>query len=213
MKTKEYIASRVAKELKNGDVINLGIGLPTLVTDFLPKDIQVFIHSENGILGVGSSPSPQQIDPDLVNAGKLPVTIQEGAAFFDSATSFAMIRGGHVDVAILGVLEVNQEGYIANWAIPGQTILGVGGAMDLLEGARKVIVATTHTAKDGKPKIVKETQYPLTSLRKADLIVTELAVFEVCGNKLILIELAPSVSLEEIKQKTEANFKIDEKLQ
>lgn len=208
MDKKVLIASRVAKELKNGDVVNLGIGIPTMVTDYLPENVKVFIHSENGILGVGPTPLPSEVDPDLVNAGKLPVTIRPGASFFDSAASFSMIRGGHVDVSILGVLQVDEQGRIANWALPGQAVLGVGGAMDLLEGAKKVIVATTHTTKDGEPKLVRKASCPLTSQRKADLIVTELAVFEVTEEGLVLIELADGVSLDEVAAKTEARFTV-----
>lgn len=209
MKAKEYIAARTAKELQDGDIVNLGIGIPTLVVDYLPRDVRVFVHSENGILGVGPSPGPDHADADLVNAGKLPVTVEEGSSFFDSAASFGMIRGGHVDVTILGTLEINQRGQIANWAVPGKAVLGVGGAMDLLEGAGKVIVATMHTNKDGQPKIVKETSLELTSLRSVDLIVTELAVFCVRDGRLRLIELAPHSTLEEVRQKTGAEFDIE----
>jgi 3-oxoacid CoA-transferase B subunit len=209
MNIKQKIAARVAKELKDGDVVNLGIGIPTLVADFINDDLNVFIHSENGILGVGPSPAPEQIDPNLVNAGKKPVTILPGASFFDSATSFAMIRGGHITVAILGVLEVDENGYIANWAVPNEAVLGVGGAMDLLEGAQKVIVTTTHTTKEGRPKIVKKLTYPITSKRKVDLIVTELAVFGVDSHGLVLKELAPSVTLDQVKEKTDADFRVD----
>lgn len=208
MDKKVLIASRVAKELKNGDVVNLGIGIPTMVTDYLPEGVNVFIHSENGILGVGPTPAPDEVDPDLVNAGKLPVTIKEGASFFDSAASFAMIRGGHVDVSILGVLQVDEQGRIANWALPGQAVLGVGGAMDLLEGAKKVIVATTHTTKDGEPKLVRTAGCPLTSQRKADLIVTELAVFEVTEAGLVLTELSDGVTLDEVAAKTDAKYTV-----
>lgn len=208
MDAKQYIASRAAKELKNGDVVNLGIGIPTLVVDYLPDDTEIHLHSENGILGFGPTPSEENIDPDLVNAGKLPVSVKKGASFFDSPTSFAMIRGNHVDVAILGVLQVDQYGHIANWAIPGQDILGVGGAMDLLEGAKKVIVTTTHTTKTGEPKIVEELTYPITSLRKVNVIVTELAVFRVNERGLELTEIAPGVTLDEVKQKTDAPFSL-----
>lgn len=209
MNAKEQIAARVAKELKEGDVVNLGIGIPTLVADFIDDKLNVFIHSENGILGVGPSPAPEELDPNLVNAGKKPVTVLAGASFFDSATSFAMIRGGHVTVAILGALEVDEQGQIANWAVPNEAVLGVGGAMDLLEGVGKVIVATTHTTKDGKPKLVRELTCPITSRRKADLIVTELAVFAVEAEGLVLKELAPSVTLDQVKQLTEAQFRVD----
>ncbi|WP_442604308.1 3-oxoacid CoA-transferase subunit B [Paenibacillus sp. KN14-4R] len=208
MEDKVRIATRVAQELKSGDIVNLGIGIPTLVVDYLPDDVTVYIHSENGILGVGPTPTAEEVDPDLVNAGKLPVTVLEGAAYFDSASSFAMIRGGHVDLSILGALQVNEQGQIANWAVPGSLVLGVGGAMDLLEGTKRIIVATTHCTKEGKPKLVKNATYPLTSLRRADLIVTELAVFGVSEEGLTLLELAPTVSLEEVQQKTEAAFLI-----
>lgn len=210
MSAKITIAKRAALALENNDIVNLGIGIPTLVADFLPENIQVFLHSENGILGVGPTPEEDQIDRNLVNAGKLPVTIEEGAAFFDSASSFAMIRGGHVDVSILGVLQVDSKGRVANWAVPGKSVLGVGGAMDLLEGSRKVIVTTLHTTKDGQSKIVNNLQYPLTSERKVDLIITELAVFEVDEEGLLLVERAPNITLEEIKMKTEANFRVNE---
>ncbi|MFT9846773.1 3-oxoacid CoA-transferase subunit B [Aneurinibacillus sp. REN35] len=209
MNHKERIAARVAQELKDGDVVNLGIGIPTMVVDFLPTDMHVFVHSENGILGVGPTPMPDKIDKDLVNAGKLPVTVLTGASYFDSAASFAMIRGGHVDVSILGVLQVDEQGRIANWAVPGKSVLGVGGAMDLLEGSQKVIVATTHNTKDGQPKLVKKASYPLTSMRKADVIVTELAFFEVGEQGLVLKELAPNVTLEEVRERTEADFQVD----
>ncbi|PLS08393.1 3-oxoacid CoA-transferase subunit B [Neobacillus cucumis] len=210
MNAKQYIAARAAKELKNGDIVNLGIGIPTLVADFIPSDIDVFLHSENGILGVGPSPDPGQTDQNLVNAGKRPVTVLEGSSFFDSASSFAMIRGGHVSVSILGVLQIDAIGRIANWAVPGKSVLGVGGAMDLLEGSKKVIVTTMHTNTEGDSKIVPKLTYPLTSERKVDLIITELAVFSVKEDGLHLIELAPGVSLEEVQQKTDAPFQISE---
>lgn len=206
---KEKIAWRIAKELKNGDVVNLGIGIPTKVVDFLPKGKKVFIHSENGILGVGPSPKPEEADKDLVNAGKQPVTVTEGSSYFDSASSFSMIRGGHVDVSILGALQIDAQGRVANWAMPGKGVLGVGGAMDLLEGSRKVIVATMHTTKDGKPKIVRKATFPLTSLRPVDLIVTDLAVFTVSETGLVLKEIGEGITLEEIKNKTDAEFKIE----
>jgi 3-oxoacid CoA-transferase len=212
MNTKEYIAARAAKELRNGDIVNLGIGIPTLVADYIPADVQVFLHSENGILGVGPTPDGENVDQDLVNAGKLPVTVLEGASFFDSASSFAMIRGGHVSVSILGVLQIDAKGRIANWAVPGKSVLGVGGAMDLLEGSKKVIVTTMHTTNQGGSKIVKELTYPITSERTVDLIITDLAVFTVKEDGLHLIELAPGVSLEEVQQKTDAPFHIDESL-
>ncbi|WP_163099981.1 3-oxoacid CoA-transferase subunit B [Peribacillus alkalitolerans] len=212
MSHKDFIARRAAQALNDGDIVNLGIGIPTLVADYLPDGITVFLHSENGILGVGPSPTPDQVDKNLVNAGKLPVTVEVGSSFFDSASSFAMIRGGHVDVSILGVLQVDEKGRVANWAVPGKSVLGVGGAMDLLEGSKKVIVTTLHTTKEGESKIVKELQYPITSERKVDLIITELAVFEVGEGGLTLIETAPGISVNHIQKHTEANFKVSENL-
>lgn len=210
MDVKGYIAARAAKELKDGDIVNLGIGIPTQVADYIPSDVQVFLHSENGILGVGPTPDEDHVDRDLVNAGKLPVTVLEGSSFFDSASSFGMIRGGHVTVSILGVLQIDAKGRIANWAVPGKSVLGVGGAMDLLEGSKKVIVTTMHTTNKGESKIVKELTYPITSERTVDLIITDLAVFSVKEEGLYLLELAPGVSLEEVQQKTDAPFYIAE---
>lgn len=200
----EMIADRVAKELKGPLVVNLGIGIPTLVPQFI-NDPNIYLHTENGLLGV-TDIDENHIDPNLVNAGKKPIGEDIGASFFDSAASFAMIRGNHVDVAILGTLQVDEKGIIANWAVPGKNIIGVGGAMDLIVGAKKVIVATTHTTKDGKPKIIKQCSYPITSLRPVDMIVTELAVFEMIDSKLTLTEIMPNSSIELIKEKTEADF-------
>ena len=208
MSDKHVIAKRAGLALEDGDIVNLGIGIPTLVADFVPEGIKVYLHSENGILGVGPTPQPVEIDKNLVNAGKLPVTVEEGSSFFDSASSFAMIRGGHVDVSILGVLQVDEKGRVANWAVPGKSVLGVGGAMDLLEGSRKVIATTLHTTKEGESKIVKELQYPITSLRKVDLIITELAVFEVDEEGLVLIEVLPGQTIESVKANTDARFRI-----
>ncbi|PLT33527.1 3-oxoacid CoA-transferase subunit B [Bacillus sp. V5-8f] len=198
------IAKRVAKELKGPCTVNLGIGIPTLVAEYLDDD-QVYLHTENGLLGV-MDVEEDKIDPNLVNAGKLPVGEAIGASFFNSADSFAMIRGGHVDVAILGALQVDERGIIANWAVPGKNIMGVGGAMDLLVGAQKVIVTMNHTSKDGQSKILKECTYPITSTRSVDMIMTELAVFKVEDHQLKLIELMPGASIEEVREKTEANF-------
>ncbi|MBK5446929.1 3-oxoacid CoA-transferase subunit B [Peribacillus sp. TH24] len=198
------IAKRVAKELTGPCMVNLGIGIPTLVAEYI-HDENVFLHTENGLLGV-TDVEEQNIDPNLVNAGKLPVGEAVGASYFDSASSFAMIRGGHIDVAILGVLQVDQIGMIANWAVPGKNIMGVGGAMDLLVGAKKVILAMTHTNKDGSSKILKECTYPITSIRSVDKIITELAVFEVVNKNLRLVELMPGVTIEEVRAKTEADF-------
>ncbi|ASS92869.1 3-oxoacid CoA-transferase subunit B [Peribacillus simplex] len=198
------IARRAAKELTGPCIVNLGIGIPTLVAKYI-DDENVFFHTENGLLGVAEV-DEDKIDPNLVNAGKLPVGESIGASFFNSAESFAMIRGGHIDVAILGVLQVGQTGEIANWAVPGKNIMGVGGAMDLLVGAKKVIVTMTHTSKEGKSKVLNECNYPITSTRSVDLIITELAVFEVIDKQLTLIELMPGVTIEEVRAKTEANF-------
>lgn len=205
---KQKIAMRAAKELSDGDVVNLGIGIPTLVADYVPAGIDVFMHTENGLLGVGPTPSPEEIDPDLVNAGKHPVTETIGSSFFSSADSFAMIRGHHIDVAILGTLQVDAHGRIANWSVPGKAILGVGGAMDLLVGAKKVIVTLTHTSNNGESKIVERCTLPITAERKVDMIITELAVFTVGSEGLVLVELMPDVDIEEVKQKTGASFQI-----
>ena len=201
------IASRVAQHLEPGDVINLGIGLPTLVADHVPEDVKVFLHTENGMVGAGPTPEPDKVDPELINAGKLPVTEDVGAAYFSSSESFAMIRGGHVSVAVLGVLQVDRLGRIANWAIPGKPILGVGGAMDLLVGAKTVIVATTHLTKKGESKIVEECSFPLTGARPADLIVTEHTTFSVDEEGLVLEEVAPDSTLEWVRSHTPVNFR------
>ena len=198
----EMIAKRAAQELAGPCIVNLGIGIPTLVSKFIEDD-SVYFHTENGLLGVTEV---DEIDPNLVNAGKLPVGEAIGASYFNSAESFGMIRGEHVDVAILGVLQVDQTGQIANWAVPGKNIIGVGGAMDLLVGAKKVIVTTTHTSKDGKSKLLKKCNFPITSTRSVDVIITELAVFEVADEKLKLVELMPGVTIEEVREKTEAEF-------
>lgn len=201
------IAERAAKELKGPLTVNLGIGIPNLIQNYLHDD-QVYMHTENGMLGIGPA-DPDHIDPNLVNSGKAPVSEMPGASFFDSAQSFAMIRGHHVDAAVLGVLQVDQTGRIANWSVPGKDIIGVGGAMDLLEGAKRVICTMTHTAKNGAPKILKECTYPLTSQRRVDMVITELAVFHFRDGKMYLTELMPGATLEEVKEKTEAEFIID----
>lgn len=210
MSIKDMIAERAAGALEEQSVINLGIGIPTLVANYLDKE-KYYLHTENGLLGV-TSVADEDIDPNIVNAGKLPVGEAVGASYFNSADSFAMIRGGHVDVAILGVLQVDETGQVANWAIPGKDIIGVGGAMDLLVGAKKVIITTNHTAKDGSPKFLKECTYPITSTRKIDMIITDLAVFERKGEKFELIELMGNATLEEIREKTEADYIVSESL-
>jgi 3-oxoacid CoA-transferase B subunit len=201
------IARRVARHLEPGDVINLGIGIPTLVADHVPEGVKVFLQTENGMLGAGPTPEPGKVDPELINAGKLPVTEDIGAAYFSSSESFAMIRGGHVSVAVLGALQVDRLGRIANWAIPGKPILGVGGAMDLLVGAKTVVVATTHLTKKEEPKIVEECSFPLTGARPADLIVTEHATFSVDEGGLVLEEVAPGSSYEWVRSHTPAPFR------
>ncbi|PZX04559.1 3-oxoacid CoA-transferase [Psychrobacillus insolitus] len=198
------IAKRVAQELEGPCVVNLGIGIPTLVAEYMDA-ADIYLHTENGLLGV-TDVEADQIDPNLVNAGKLPVGEAIGASYFNSSDSFAMIRGGHVDVAILGALQVEQTGVIANWAVPGKNIMGVGGAMDLLVGAKKVFVTMSHTSKDGSSKILKECTYPITSTRSVDMIFTELAVFKVVDHQLKLVELMPGATIEEVREKTEAEF-------
>jgi 3-oxoacid CoA-transferase B subunit len=202
---KELIARRAARLLRPGWVVNLGVGIPTLVSKYLDPDA-IYLHTENGMLGVGPPPPPDRVDPNLVDAGKRPITQRAGAAYFDSAASFAMIRGGHVDAAVLGALQVDQEGRIANWAIPGEPVLGVGGAMDLLSGVRSVIVVMTHATSEGKPKVVARCSLPLTSLRPADWVVTELCTFRLEGEGLLLTELAAGVTIEEVRSRTQARF-------
>jgi 3-oxoacid CoA-transferase, B subunit len=207
MNEKQRIASRAAALLQAGWIVNLGIGIPTLVTQYVDPDAICF-QTENGLLGVGPPPEKDRIDPNLVDAGKRPVTERPGASFFDSATSFAMIRGGHVDAVVLGALQADEQGRIANWAVPGEPVLGVGGAMDLMSGARNVIVVMTHNAKDGAAKLVRECSLPLTSLRPVDWVVTELGTFRMEGGGLALVELTPGVSLEEVRSRTEARFAV-----
>ena len=205
MSVSRAIAARVAAHLRDGDVVNLGIGIPTLVADFI-EDRPVTLHTENGMLGVGPTPEGDAVDVNLVNAGKLPVSETPGAAYFSSSESFAMIRGGHVDVAVLGTLQVDARGRVANWAVPGKPILGVGGAMDLLVGAKRVIVATTHTTKAGEPKIVQECSLPLTAERAVDLIVTEHATFAVRDGGLVLVEVADGTTREWVAEHTGAAY-------
>lgn len=208
---KIFIAKRVAKELKDGDVVNLGIGLPTMVANYLPNGINVFFQSENGFIGLGPAPLDGNENPRIVNAGAQCVTILPGGVFFDSATSFGIIRGGHVDMTVLGALQVDENGNLANWMIPGKMVPGMGGAMDLVVGAKKVVIAMEHTVK-GSHKILKDCTLPLTAAKQVNLIITEMGVMEVTENGLLLKEINPEFTIEEVQSATEAELIIDDNL-
>ncbi|RDU24967.1 3-oxoacid CoA-transferase subunit B [Anaerosacchariphilus polymeriproducens] len=213
MNNREFIAKRIAKELKDGDVVNLGIGMPTMVANYIPENVNVILQAEDGILGVGPKAEPGEELSDCIDAGGNYITTVKGASFFDSSLSFCIIRGGHVDITVLGSLEVDQEGNVASWMIPGKKVPGMGGAMDLVVGAKKVIIAMEHVGKNGSPKILKKCKLPLTAVNVAKTIVTDMAVFDVVQDEgLVLKEIAPGLSVEDVQNSTEAHFTVSPEL-
>jgi 3-oxoacid CoA-transferase subunit B len=212
MLSKEKLIMRVSEEILDGFYVNLGIGLPTLVANYIPKDLDIVLQSENGLLGLGEFPSDSEVDADLINAGKQTVTEIKGSSYFSSADSFAMIRGGHIDLTILGAMEVSASGDLANWMIPGKMVKGMGGAMDLVGGAKRVVVVMEHTNKEGSPKLLQKCSLPLTGVNCVHRVITELGVFDIQNKKMVLVEKAEDVSIAEIRSKTEAEFSVNNNL-